>query len=171
MNMENENTPGSGTETGGAGEHDKSHSNIIPETLTDVVSEADQKDLSPVGRTSDAVQFLQAWAEGGPWVLTAIDPDSGRITTMTFEAGQQVGMQDWIEDRQGKQNLYFTVNPVMRPVRSKPKKTDMRGMQALHVDVDPRPGEKLESERVRALKLLREFEPRRANIIHATFSH
>lgn len=167
MNMENENTPGSGTETGGAGVHDKSHSNFIPETIPDVVSETDQKDLSHVGRTLEAVQFLQAWAENGPWVLTAIAPDGGKITTTTFEAGKQSEMRDWIEERQGRRNIYFTVNPVIRPVLSKPKKTDMRGMQWLHVDVDPRPGEKLESERVRALKLLREFEPKPTVIINS----
>lgn len=111
------------------------------------------------GKTSDAVQFLQAWAEKGPWVLTAIIPDGGRTTTATFEAGQQAAMRDWIEERQGRQNIYFTVNPVTRPVSSKPKKTEIRGMHAIHVDVDPRPGEELESERTRALKLLREFEP------------
>ncbi|WP_417713992.1 primase-helicase family protein [Pseudophaeobacter arcticus] len=156
---EDESTPGSGTEAGGAGKYDKSHSNIIPETIPDVVSEADQKDLSPVGRTSDAVQFLQAWAEGGPWVLTAIVPDSGKITTTTFESGQHADMRDWIEKRQGKWNLYFTVNPVMRPMGSKPKKTDVRGMAWLHVDVDPRPGEDFASERERAEKVLREFGP------------
>lgn len=117
------------------------------------------------GNTSDAVQFLQGWAEQGPWVLTAIIPDGGRTTTVTFQPGEQSKMRDWIEERQGRQNIYFTVNPVMRPVSSKPKKTEIRGMHAIHVDVDPRPGEELEAERERALKLLREFEPKPTVII------
>lgn len=117
------------------------------------------------GNTSEAVQFLQAWAEEGPWVLTSIVPDSGRITTTTFEAGSQAKMRAWIDERQGKQNIYFTVNPVIRPINNKPAKTDIRGMAALHVDVDPRIGEELESERERALKVLSEFKPKPTVII------
>lgn len=92
-------------------------------------------------------------------MLTSIVPDGGRTTTVTFQAGQSREVIDWLEERQGRQNIYFTVNPVMRPMSSKPKKIDIRGMQAIHVDVDPRVGEDLEAERERALRLLREFKP------------
>lgn len=92
-------------------------------------------------------------------MLTSIVPDGGRTTTVTFQAGQSREVIDWLEERQGRQNIYFTVNPVMRPMSSKPKKIDIRGMQAIHVDVDPRVGEELEAERERALRLLREFKP------------
>lgn len=111
------------------------------------------------GKSHDAVQFLQAWSPEGPWVLTSIVPDGGRTTTVTFQAGQSREVIDWLEERQGRQNIYFTVNPVMRPMSSKPKKIDIKGMQAIHVDVDPRVGEELEAERERALRLLREFKP------------
>lgn len=111
------------------------------------------------GNTSEAIQFLQAWAPEGPWVLTSIMVDGGRTTTVTFQAGEQKSMGDWLEERQGKQNIYFTVNPVIKAAKSKPKKTEIRGMAALHVDVDPRPGEPLDSERERAEKMLREFTP------------
>lgn len=112
------------------------------------------------GNTPEAIQFLQAWAPDGPWVLTSIYPEGDRKTaTVTFRPGDQKKMAGWLEERQGKQNIYFTVNPVMKAVSSKPKKTDIRGMAAIHVDVDPRPGEPLDAERVRAEKLLREFKP------------
>lgn len=117
------------------------------------------------GNTSEAVQFLQAWSEAGPWVLTSIVPDGGRIQTTTFKAGEQSKMADWIEERQGRQNLYFTVNPTLHAVSSKPKKTDMRGLQWLHVDVDPRVGEDFNSERERAERVLREFRPEPTVII------
>ena len=111
------------------------------------------------GNSNAAVQFLQAWAEQGPWCLTSIIPDGGKTTTVTFKLGEQSKMREWIEERQGRQNIYFTVNPVMRAMYSKPKKTDMAGMAAIHVDVDPRPGEDLDSERERAERILREFKP------------
>lgn len=112
------------------------------------------------GETSEAIQFLQGWAPEDNWQLTAIVPD-GKITTVTFQPGPErnKAARAWIDERQGRENMYFTVNPVMRPVNIKPKKEDMRGMAALHVDIDPRPGEDMEMERTRALKLLREFKP------------
>lgn len=110
--------------------------------------------------TSDAIQFLQGWCEGGPWVLTAISPDGGGIDTITFKSSELPKMRDWIEDRQGVQNLYFTVNPTRGPMNIKPKKSDIRGMRAIHVDVDPRVGEDVEAERERALNLLREYKPK-----------
>lgn len=109
--------------------------------------------------TSDAVQFLQSWEPSGPWVLTSIIIEGGSTSTETFGASDVQKMQDWIEERQGKQNIYFTVNPTLRPVRSKARKTDMAGMKALHIDLDPRAGEDLEKERERAYKLLKEFRP------------
>lgn len=118
------------------------------------------------GNTSEAIQFLQAWAPEDNWQLTSIIPD-GKIATVTFAPGpdRTKAARTWIDDRQGRENLYFTVNPVLRPMNIKPKKSDMRGMIALHVDIDPRPGEEIESERKRALKLLQEFKPRPTVII------
>lgn len=110
--------------------------------------------------TSDAVQFLQGWAPEGPWVLTSIVPDGGGIDTATFAASDVPQMRDWIEERQGSMNIYFTVNTVIRPMSIKPKKTDIRGMRAIHVDVDPRAGEDIEAERERAVQLLREYKPK-----------
>lgn len=109
--------------------------------------------------TSSALAFLQAWAPDGPWSLTSIPPDGGKTTTVTFQPSDHARVKEWIEERQSRQNLYFSVNPVMKALNIKAKKTDIRGMAALHVDIDPRAGEELEIERARALKLLQEFKP------------
>ena len=68
---------------------------------------------------------------------------------------------------QGKKNLYFTVNPTLKPLsgRVKAKKEHIRGMIALHVDLDPRAGEDLEKERTRALALIKGFKPAPSFII------
>ena len=128
---------------------------------------ADHKPLSH--DTAATLDFLQQWCPGGPWVLCAIVPDGDRATTQTFTDLAKAGA--WIDARQGHQNLYFTVNPVLHPVSSKPYKTDMRGMRALHVDVDPRAGEPLEQERERSLRLLREFSPPPTVIIDSGGGH
>lgn len=107
-----------------------------------------------------AVAFLEAWRPGGPWVLTSIVPD-GKTTTATFpgtEAGVEQ-MRGWIDRRQGRENIYFTVNRTFGEHESKPKKLHIRAAHALHVDVDPRPGEDPEAEKERAVKLLREYKP------------
>lgn len=109
--------------------------------------------------TSDAVQFLQGWAETGPWVLTSIVPDGGGITTATFGPATVPQMHQWIEVRQGRQNIYFTVNAVFGEVEVKPNKGAISGIHAVHVDVDPREGEDVEAERERAFKLLRAYDP------------
>ncbi len=109
--------------------------------------------------TSDAVQFLQGWAPEGPWVLTSIVPDGGKTDTATFGPASVPQMQDWIEGRQGVQNIYFTVNRTSRAMNIKPKKTDIRAARAVHVDVDPRVGEDPAEEKARAIKVLREYKP------------
>lgn len=111
------------------------------------------------GRTVDAVQFLQGWAPEGPWVLTSIVPDAGEITAATFGPGDVVKMRDWIQERQGVENLYFMVNRTFRAMRTKASKADVAATRAYHVDVDPRVGEDAEAERARAFKLLREYKP------------
>lgn len=115
--------------------------------------------MSVKPNTLAALAFLQAWAPEGPWSLTSIPPDGGKTTTATFQPSDHERVKEWIEERQSRQNMYFSVNPVMKPLNIKAKKTDIRGMAALHVDIDPRAGEELESERARALKLLQEFKP------------
>jgi P4 family phage/plasmid primase-like protien len=121
-------------------------------------SSTEQKSLLS-GRTDDAVAFLEAWCPSGPWVLTSIVPDGGKTTTATFTGREVEALHRWIDIRQGRQNLYFTVNRTFNTVEKKPSKADMAAAVALHVDIDPRAGEELESERARALKLLQEFKP------------
>ncbi len=148
-NMEKRNAPGG---TGGAMSGDTSY--VDRETIPYVYDPANAEDL-----LSEARRFLEGWQPGGPWVLASIVPDTGRITTVTFTADQVEAMCAWISERQGKQNIYFTVNETNGPMKKKPKKSDMVRALGLHVDVDPRPGEAFADERGRALQVLREYNP------------
>jgi len=102
-----------------------------------------------------AVEFLTRWAEGQQVVLTSIVPD-GVTTTRTFASAAEPAMRAWIDERQGKENLYFHVNPIRRALSSKAAKEDMDRLAWLHVDVDPRVGEDHEAERIRILKMFEE---------------
>ena len=126
-------------------------------SLSDPATATDQKDLS--GKTDDALAFRECWQPGGPWVLTAIVPDSGKIATTTFSASNLGQMRQWIDARQGRQNIYFTVNAVFGQVELKPNKGAIAAIRALHVDVDPRVGEVPEKERARALRMLLAYDP------------
>jgi hypothetical protein len=58
-------------------------------------------------------------------------------------------------------NLYFTVNPLLpgRSPNKKPKKQDVKELAWLYVDIDPRAGENIETEKRRALAALTAFDP------------
>lgn len=107
--------------------------------------------------TRAAIEFLKRWDPDGFWVLTGIVPD-GKIETATFKPEQWVDAAQWIEERQGLQNLYFHVNPVRRKLDNKASKEDVAALAWLHVDIDPRVGEDVDEERTRALKMLREYK-------------
>lgn len=122
-----------------------------------------------------AERFLR-WAHPrGPWVLTAIPPEGGRTTTQTFHDVKAA--RGWIEQRSGKQNIYWTVNRVRGSVEKKPKKEDIEEAVALHVDLDPRKprdgmtAEELDrwnsDERDRILKTLGDFSPSPSAVIYS----
>lgn len=114
--------------------------------------------------TKSTIEFLNRWCPEGPWVLTAIIPD-GITDTKTFTPNAWGKAADWIEDYQGKRNLYFHVNPVRCSLDVKASKEDIDRMAWLHVDIDPRVGEDFDAERARALKMLQNWKPRPTVIV------
>lgn len=112
-----------------------------------------------------SLDFL-IWARpNGPWVLTAIPPEGGRTATETFALGEDARLKKWLADKMGRLNLYWMVNPAMTALTSKASKEDVEAMEFLHVDVDPRKGHDLASERARALSALEAFDPPPSAII------
>jgi hypothetical protein len=108
--------------------------------------------------TAEAVRFLQSYTGGDPIQVTAIPPD-GKPTTRTFGAGESKHLHQFIEERQGTHNLYFTVNPVREPINKKPRKRDIAEVRWIHVDIDPREGFDRKAERDRIRALLESFSP------------
>ena len=106
-----------------------------------------------------AREFLTRWAPAGPWVLTAIDVDRKSIETRTFHPGAEVYLTSWLT-KHGDRNLYFHVNTTMRDLTKKADREDIKSVDWLHIDIDPRAGEDLVEERDRALALLTSKPPR-----------
>ncbi|MFO1153660.1 MAG: DNA-primase RepB domain-containing protein [Rhodospirillales bacterium] len=113
--------------------------------------------------TATSLDFLKRFRPGGPWVLTAILPDTvtaqkngngenPSTITRTFTETEEA--REWINEHQGKRNLYFAVNPLKAAVRKKAEKVDVASAEWLYIDIDPRPGEDFQLERERAPKVV-----------------
>ncbi len=107
----------------------------------------------------ESVSFLQAFRPTGYWVLTAIKPDKKGIETRSFATAEEQEALAWLGAKGVDHNIYFSVNPTLKPVRKKAEREDIAALAFLHVDIDPRPGQELEAERARALDLLTQRLP------------
>lgn len=106
-------------------------------------------------RSDLALAFLQKYRPEGPWILTAIAPTRASIETRTFTAAEADACLAWLKINNGQRNLYFHVNPTLRPISKKAEREDIAELAWLHVDIDPRPGEDIAKEQERSLGLLR----------------
>lgn len=109
-------------------------------------------------RTDEAIDFLKKFRLGGPWVLTAILPDTTeelkRTDTKTFDPHSEQELRSWIDGYQNRRNLYFMVNPPKTALSKKAEKSDVACAEWLFIDVDPRPNEDHEAERERAPRVV-----------------
>jgi hypothetical protein len=81
--------------------------------------------------------------------LVAI-PLAGPIEARTIKVADRARLQQWIEQRFGRSNIYFQVNPLWPSSRNrKGKKTDIAHVVQLHVDIDDPKG----LERLQAFSL------------------
>ena len=109
----------------------------------------------PLG--TEAVKFLQM-LRPAPWVLTAIHPDDGTITTTTVDTADQV--MAFVRQHNGTRNLYYAINPTRTRLDSKAKKLDIGALEFGFGDLDPKAGESSESGKASYLEKLKSFEPR-----------
>ncbi|APO49863.1 RepB family DNA primase [Bradyrhizobium diazoefficiens] len=106
-----------------------------------------------------AADFLKLVYPEGPWVLTAIRTDRKAIETRTFRPTDVEALLSWLKQHNGERNIYWSVNPPLRALSKKADREDIKEVAYLHVDIDPRAGEYLASERVRCAALLTDHLP------------
>jgi hypothetical protein len=112
----------------------------------------------------EAARFLQRLRPGGPWVLTAIDPDKpGGIRTITAEKAEEV--RRFVEQYDGERNLYFSTNPTRTPMTSKASKADIAAVEFILSDLDPADDETPEEAKARYQKAIEEYPARPAFVI------
>lgn len=119
--------------------------------MADVLS-ADGLQANP----ADSLDFLRRLRPQGPWVLTSIDGNNPQAptATRTFAVEQESAVRDWIARQNQDRNVYFTVAELTHAVAKKAKREHVSRVSWLHVDLDPRPDQPLESERARILQTL-----------------
>lgn len=97
----------------------------------------------PAWDTEAAVAFLIALIGSGLLAVAAIDPESGGCHGATFALpAERDALSRWIEARQGKHNLYFTLNePVPREQQQgkhgRVCKADIARIRGVAIDCDP----------------------------------
>jgi len=119
------------------------------------------------GDTAVSIDFLQqhtsGWGERGWFVqLVAIEPAQAKDHKPLIEATSVLPaeidtLEPWIKSRQGRSNLYFSVNPLKHQKGKKATKADIAALACRHADIDPREGEPLASERTRIFAAVQAF--------------
>jgi len=99
---------------------------------------ADASITAPASK--QAVAFLKAIDADGRHNLVALDPSRDRgppVDARTFEPGQFDAMARWVEEHDGRHNLYFTVNePKLGAPDKKLSKDDIGAIRSIYADID-----------------------------------
>lgn len=97
-----------------------------------------------------ALEFLNWLDPNGTHALAAISPQGGPPQAATFPPSRHDEIPAWVDERDGRLNLYYSVNEPRADLGpNKAKKADITRLRAIFADLDPRPGHDLASERAR----------------------
>jgi hypothetical protein len=119
--------------------------------------------------TSDAgasgAEFLKLLDPDGIHNVVAICPETKAIEARTFPPDSFDAIQRWVDQRNGRLNIYYSPNEV-RPTTGdvKPSKTNFAAIRAVYIDLDPDKTKELEGERKR---LATEIERLETDPLHA----
>ena len=92
-----------------------------------------------------AVVFLKLLKPAGPWVLSAIDPITKEIETVTRTTPDEI--RAYVAKFNGTRNLYYSVNPTRGPMSSKAAKTDIAVIEYALADLDRKGPRRLKPRR------------------------
>jgi hypothetical protein len=119
------------------------------------------KDQEAENSNTIAVEFLQALRPNGPWMLLAFEPkdrkDNPALTTRTVRTAAEVDA--FVQQFNGKRNIYYGVNPTRTPMDKKAAKTDIAAIEYALGDLDPNDDETSEAAKARYMEQLKTFEP------------
>ena len=107
-----------------------------------------------------SVDFLKMAYPEGPWLLLAIPQNrQGKPAPGYFEPAGEALCRVWLAHHAHTHNIYWSVNPPLFTEAKKAGNKDIKAVHYFHVDVDPRAGEDLQSERERIHAALSAAKP------------
>jgi hypothetical protein len=87
--------------------------------------------------STGAIDFLRQFHPSTPWALASFGPASAQIgPARTFNPPEEEAARRFIDEVQGRHNVYFTVNRVSGKPTKKVSKREIEEIHWLHVDVD-----------------------------------
>ena len=102
-----------------------------------------------------------------PWAFSSFGPGENEIgPARTFDPSEAEAAQRFINELQGKRNIYYSVNRVSRKLGKKAAKADIEEIHYLHVDADLNKAldwsdpDAVEAEKASVLAQLRSYDPR-----------
>ena len=113
-------------------------------------SDKDQASPEP---GQQAVTFLELLRPGGPWLLNSFDPETGNGDTIHTSDTDEV--RKFVARHNGKQNIYFGVNPTRGPMKKKAAKVDISAIEYALADCDPADNETPDEARNRYLEAIK----------------
>jgi hypothetical protein len=108
----------------------------------------------------EAIDWLRNWLPHGPWTVIA-DNEGGRRSrweVRQFLPGQEAELTLWLEDNNGRNNIYFVENLPLQGLRTSPTEAEIIGYLAVPLDVDLPVGIQ-EEDREEVLQRIRTIEP------------
>ncbi len=107
--------------------------------------------------SEQAIAFLRLLDLNGRHNLVSIHPE-GAVRGQTFEPSAWAEMAEWIDSRNERENLYFSLNEPKPETGGKLSKRDIARLRAVCADIDPKGGaEQFASERQRLQGILRDL--------------
>lgn len=107
----------------------------------------------------DALRWLRWWRAGGPWNIVSIDSNTKKEVSATTTSLESEAAE-WIAAKNADGcNVYFTVNSLIKPRKTKPRREHIAALDWLHVDIDATVGASIEVEQERILRLLSDDLP------------
>jgi hypothetical protein len=105
-----------------------------------------------------AADFLKEFYGNEPRQLLWAEKGSMK-GARTFAPDDDANLWRWVERQNATADIYFAINPLKHSLSKKAKKDDVREAAYLWIDLDPKKGEELETERAAMLRLLRSERP------------
>ncbi|MFK0090175.1 AAA family ATPase [Pseudomonas sp. NPDC090755] len=124
--------------------------------------------INPESDSKQAIDFLKRhseyWSPDCYVQVFAIELD-GPINALAVHPDRIDDLSQFIDQHNGKANLYFTVNALIRDPGKKASKADVAALCYHHVDLDPRDGEAPDVAKKRLLAALDAFPVKPSAVI------